>query len=107
MQDDDPAAQIRELREKVRRMFCQIVALDTVVTSLATRSGMASVVADDLRVVSHAIGTQGAIHIDPIMRRLLGQLFELDRDATLEALKMTIDQVEQGYRAVGDTTRTS
>ena len=110
MSDDSPASldelrsEIRELQEKTNRMIYQHSVLDVIVLSLAMRGGMAPVIADELRALSNALGTVGATHIDPNLRRLLSQLGDLgdgERGLTTEELKASIDLSEQVYRLIG------
>ena len=102
---DELCAEVRELREKLDRMLCQHIVLDVVITCLVMRGRIASAIADDLGALSSALGTVGATHIDPILRRLLSQLSQLgegEGDAIIPKLKMTVDHVQENYRRIGE-----
>ena len=111
MSDDSPASldelrsEIRELQEKTNRMVYQHSVLDVIVLSLTMRAGMAPVIADELRALSNVLGTVGATHIDPSLRRLLSQLGDLgdgEGGVTVDDLKIAIDQSEHTYRLAGN-----
>lgn len=111
MSDEAPAsleelrAEISQLRERVYQVALHMIVLDIVMTSSIARGGDASEIATDLRTLSGVLGARSAINIDPILRGLLDQLSEFDRDTAIEDCKVKIDIVEKQYRDIADLKR--